>query len=278
MSISQTTWHTSADADWTHVAPADPEAVLAVNPGDLFHAKQGRSIARWCMGDGLVVYLKRHYRESRFRGWLAAFTRQPSWSAAQQEYNRLKRASAEGFTVPRAVAVGVGIGPAGRLRGYLAVEELHGMKALHELIPQAQAQMPAGKFAIWKRGVIAELARVARTLHERRYFHKDLYLCHFFAAERSIASPPHDWTGQLPLIDLHRFARHAITWRWWQLKDLAQLLYSTNVAGISARDRIRFWRHYAGPNRNRGMGWLVRRLVLVRWKNYRGHNELRRAA
>jgi heptose I phosphotransferase len=273
-----TTWHVQADPDWKKVVPADPEAVLALESRDRFHAKQGRSIARWSPSPNLTVYLKRHYQESWWRGWLSALTRRPNSSAAWQEHQRLRRAAAEGFVVPRPVAVGVGIGPNIQLRGYLAVEELYGMLPLHELIPLAQARLPATRFAEWKRGLLGELARIAKLLHDRRYFHKDFYLCHFYAAESSIAQPSHDWTGRLAMIDLHRFARHPLTWRWWQLKDLAQLLYSTHVAGITAKDRVRFWKLYAGPGRNCGIGPWVRRLILVRWNNYRGHNQIRHAA
>jgi heptose I phosphotransferase len=80
------------------------------------------------------------------------------------------------------------------------------------------------------------------------------------------------------MIDLHRLRRHPLTHPWWQLKDLAQLLYSSDVAGVTARDRLRYWRLYAGRDRHAGVWPLVRRLILVRWNNYRGHNLQRQLA
>jgi hypothetical protein len=49
------------------------------------------------------------------------------------------------------------------------------------------------------------------------------------------------------MIDLHRFGRFPLTWPVRQGKDLAQLLFSTfDVPGITAGDRVRFWKHYRG--------------------------------
>ena len=100
-------------------------------------------------------------------------------------------------------------------------------------------------FARWKRGLVAELARLTRELHRRKTFHQDLYLCHFYVARADVLAPPADWHGRVTMIDFHRLARHRIGWAWWQAKDLGQLLYSTfAVPGVTARDRARFWKRY----------------------------------
>jgi heptose I phosphotransferase len=209
---------------------------------------------------------------------LSLVTQSPRWSAAWQEHDHLRWAESVGLPVPRAVAVGTCRGPGTQLRGYLAIEELAGQQALHEVIRTAAAIQSPKDFANWKRGLIAELSRLCRELHGRRRFHRDLYLCHFFVPSRYAIVAPRDWRGQVAMIDLHRLAHHRFVWRWWQLKDLAQLLYSSDVPGITARDRLRFWKLYAGPGRRRGLGPWLRRLILVRWNNYRGHNVGRRKA
>jgi heptose I phosphotransferase len=235
-------WADFAGPDWA-------DRVMQVQVADRFHAKQGRTIARWTLHAGgrrLVVYLKRHYRLPWHAGLLALVRPDGRWSPALQEWDHLEWARAEGLPAPRAVAGGEYIGPWGRLQSFLAVEELTGMIALHEAIPAAAAALDPATFARWKRGLVAEMASVTLALHRRRAFHKDLYLCHFYIAEEDTRQTP-DWRGRVRIIDLHRLARHPWTWRWWRVKDLAQLLYSSHVPGVTARDRLHFWRAYLRP-------------------------------
>jgi heptose I phosphotransferase len=261
--------------DWARFAGADwPERIMEVAVTDRFHAKQGRSTGRWVLqagGERLGVYLKRHYVLPRWRGLLAALWPAAGWSPALEEWDHLEWARREGMPVPAAVAAAEYVGPWGRLRSVLAVEELTGMLPLHEAIPAAAAALPPPDFLRWKRGLVAEVARLARALHDRRRFHKDLYLCHFYVLEGDTRTVP-AWAGRVHLIDLHRLARHPWTWRVWQAKDLAQLLYSSEVAGVDPRDRLRFWRLYLGPGRRSRVGRWLRRAVLFKASRYRRHN------
>lgn len=264
-------------ADWARFAGTDwPERIMALPVTDRFHAKQGRSIGRWIIdrdGERLSVYLKRHYRLPWWNGLLAALWPGGGWSPALQEWRHLQWASAAGIPVPRAVAAAEYIGPWGRLQSILAVEELAGMLALHEAIPLAQERLRPGDFRRWKAGLCREMARLTRALHDRRRFHKDLYLCHFYIAEADIAGGgPAEWRGRVHIIDLHRLSHHAWGWRIWQAKDLGQLLYSSEVAGVDARDRLRFWQAYGG-----GPSWM-RRWILFKWRRYRRHNNRKKAS
>jgi len=173
--------------------------------------------------------------------------------------------------VPRVVATGEFIGPWCRLRSFLAVEELAGMLPLEEAIPLASRQLPPDTFRLWKRTLVRELARLTHLLHDRRTFHKDLYLCHFYIARSDIARLP-EWRGRVFLIDLHRLTHHPWTWWWWQIKDLAQLLYSTDIEGIDDRDRLYFWRDYRGPGPWRSARAWLRWGVLFKWRHYCRHN------
>jgi heptose I phosphotransferase len=194
-------------------------------------------------------------------------------SPAFVEWKHLEWARQQGVPVPRVVAAGEFIGPRMQLRSFLAVEELTDMLPLHEAIPLASRQLPPDVFRAWKRGLVRELARLARLLHDRRTFHKDLYLCHFYIAQGDITSTPvADWRGRVFLIDLHRLTHHPWTWWWWQIKDLAQLLYSTEVEGIDDRDRLYFWRDYRGPGPWRNARRWLRWGVLFKWRRYRRHN------
>lgn len=268
-------------SDWRNFAGADwAECIMDVAVTDRFHAKQGRSTGRWVLHTGgarLAVYLKRHYHLPRWRGLLAALWPWAAWSPAFQEWDHLQWAQSQGIPVPAAVAAGEYRGPWGKLQSVLAVEELTGMLPLHEAIPLASRQLAPADFARWKRGLIAEMARLVAMLHGRRAFHKDLYLCHFYVLADDI---PHlgNWPGRVTMIDLHRLARHSWTWRIWQLKDLAQLLYSSEVEGVTARDRLRFWHAYMdGARRSLAARWL-RWAVVLKGNRYRQHNDRRRLA
>ncbi|HZV04574.1 MAG TPA: lipopolysaccharide kinase InaA family protein [Gemmataceae bacterium] len=275
--------------DWPRFAGANwADRIMDVAVTDRFHAKQGRSTGRWIVTgprdsqgptQRLSVYLKRHYELPRWRGWLATLWPWRNWSPAWQEWRQLKWARRQGVPVPQTVAVAEYIGPWGRLRSFLAVEELADMLSLQEAIPLAAVRQDARSFRQWKRGLAAEMARLTRMLHDRRCFHKDLYLCHFFIArEDTRGMPAEGWRGRLHLIDLHRLAHHPLSWRLWQTKDLAELLYSSEIIGMDARDRLAFWRAYRGEGPNRPRCPWIRRLILYRWQRYRRHNARDRQA
>jgi heptose I phosphotransferase len=265
-------WHRP---DWEQFAGSGwADRILTVAVTDRFHAKQGRSTGRWVLhGDGrrLAVYLKRHYRLPWCLGWLAALWPEADWSPALREWHHLERARRLGLPVPAAVAAGEFNGPWGRLQSFLAVEELTGMLPLHEAIPAAANHLAADDFDRWKRGLAVELARLARRLHDGRYFHKDLYLCHFYIPEEATRTHP-TWRECVHVIDLHRLGRHPWTWRVWQVKDLAQLAFSSEIDGVEGRDRLRFWRAYLGAVRQAHAARWLRRLVLFKWRRYGRHN------
>jgi heptose I phosphotransferase len=257
-----------AAADWRVFAGEDwQDRVMSEPVTDRLHEKQGRSIGRRVFVHGqaqLIVYLKRHYRLPFVSGLLAAFFPAQAWSPGLQEWHHLKWAASKGFPVPRPVAAGQMLGPRFRLQGFLAVEELTGMLPLHEAIPLAATRLEPAAFATWKRGLTAELARLAHELHRRLVFHKDLYFCHFYIPEEFTRTTPGNWQNRVVMIDLHRLARHLVLGVWWQAKDLAQLLHSSEVPGVTARDRLRFWKYYCRlGNRSRSGSVLVR---LLKWK------------
>ena len=146
-------------------------------------------------------------------------------------------ALAQGLPVPRVVAVGEFLGPWGAMQSFLAIEELSGMISLNQAIPLAARQLSPLVFRAWKKGLIREIARLARFLHDHHAFHKDFYLCHFFIARADTTYVP-EWTDRVFMIDFHRLAHHPYTRAFWISKDLGQLLYSSDVEGIDARDRL----------------------------------------
>jgi heptose I phosphotransferase len=260
--------------DWRDYVGVDwGDQILQTHLTDDFHAKQGRSTGRWVLrhaGRDLAVYLKRHYRLPWWQGLVAMLWPGGDWSPALRELRHLEWARAQGLPVPRVVAAGEYLRPFGRLQSFLAVEELTGMLALHQAIPEAARHLPPLTFRRWKAGLAREMARLTRFLHDRHYFHKDLYLCHFYVPLADTRAVP-VWPGRVHMIDFHRLGHHPWTSPWWRIKDLGQLLYSSAIEGVDARDRLRFWRCYLGPSRrprSRWLTWCVRR----RGARYEQHN------
>jgi heptose I phosphotransferase len=188
-----------------------------------------------------------------------------------REWRHLEWARRHGLPVPEAVAAGEFIGPWGRLQSFLAVKELTDMVPLHLAIPSAEQLLAPKQFQAWKRRLISEIACLARNLHAQYRFHKDFYLCHFYVP-RELVERASSWSDQVHLIDLHRLKRHRLTWRFWQIKDLAQLLYSSEIVGVDDRDRLRFWRAYLRDERGSWLAELLRRCVVLKWRRYRRHN------
>ena len=270
--------------DWPRFAGTDwADTIMSVPVTDRLHQKQGRAIARWTLSDPdgqtLVVFLKRHYELPASAGLLAKLLPRRAWRPGLSECEHLAWAEREGLPVPRAVAAGEFRGPGLKIRSFLAIEELTDQLPLHEAVPQAFATLGEADFDRWKRGLFAELARLARELHRRRYFHKDLYFCHFYVPDADTRTVPESWRGRVAMIDLHRLARHRLGWQWYVVKDLAQLLYSSHVPGVTDDDRERFWADYRGGdwgNVSPPPQWLK---GLVRWKagRYQRHHDRKTA-
>src|SRR6185312_14150209 len=96
------------------LVPADLDAtVMSLETADRFHAKQGRSTARYVFHGPtgpLPVYLKRHYRLP-WRSRVAALLRPAGrHSPAAAEWAHLERVRRMGVAVPEVVAAGETIG------------------------------------------------------------------------------------------------------------------------------------------------------------------------
>jgi heptose I phosphotransferase len=265
--------------------------VMTLESGDRFHAKQGRSTARFVFHGGeqlgrvsnssngtdrsLAVYLKRHYRLPWSSRLAALLHPAGNYSDAAAEWAHLEQVRELGIEVPDSIAAGERIGPRARLTSFLMVAELRG-GAVNELLPVLCVQLDAHAFTRLKRRVIAESARIAARLHMARVFHKDLYLCHFYLDRDRFEEDKEN--ARLVLIDLHRLAKHTLFPDWWRWKDLGQFLFSTHdVAGLTEHDRLRFWILYS---RLAGLRWRRLQLYIARLRaaRYRTHNRNARQA
>jgi heptose I phosphotransferase len=269
--VRGTRW-TWLDERYRAALPADlDETVMTLESRDRYHAKQGRSTARFVFhgpGGPVPVYLKRHDRLP-WPARLAALV-DPSGrhTPGAAEFAHLNRARKLGLAVPEVVAAGERIGPWGGLQSFLMVAELTGSLPLNEAIPALKDRLDRTSFETLKRGLAREMAEIAATLHRARVFHKDLYLCHFFLDIARFDKPG----ARLALIDLHRLAEHRIWPDRWRCKDLGQLLFSTDgVPGLNARDALRFWVHYRRMAGLKQPRWQAR-MVSMKAARYRRHN------
>lgn len=239
-------WREWRSAVWdAAIGSMSAEQLMAQRVTNDYHAKQGRSTGRWVLpaDPSLQVYLKRHYQlplRTRLLAWLFPFAR---WSPGWGELQSLRWAATQGIPVPEPLAAGERTGPGLSLQSFLVVRELTGCLPLHEAIPLAADVLPPDRFANWKRQLVRELVRLVRRLHSRHRFHRDLYLCHFFVPRSSVeaGSVPQ---GSVFLIDFHRLCYSPLLGVRWLVKDLAELLYSSQLPGVTARDRLRFFRLY----------------------------------
>jgi hypothetical protein len=263
-------------ADWPELVGDNwAHEIWNANLTDRLHVKQGRDIARWTVknsGRQLAVFVKRHHRHPAWRALLAGLWQKKGGSDAAREWHHLQTVSRLGIPTPRPVACAEWR-HFGRMRSVLVLEELDGMIPLHEAIPLASRTLSAAAFQNWKRGLIGEMVRMIRLLHDRRLFHRDLYLCHFYLAQDDVAEIPGGWRGRIFMIDFHRLRHRRNSTFLGQVKDLGQLLYSAAVPGVTPRDLVRFWRVYHADRRGHR---LLRWLIVRKARGYDGHNSRRR--
>ncbi len=133
-------------------------------------------------------------------------------------------------------------------RSFLLTKALLDTQSLEDFCRSWQVSPPPFKL---KKELIAEIARIARRLHQNNYYHRDFYLCHFLLQCDHEGIPSNVEHPTLYLIDLHRMRHAKILNKRWQVKDLASLLFSALDVGITQRDVLRFLRIYTDqPLRN----------------------------
>ena len=273
--------------EWAEYAGADWLAgIMTVSATDREHRKQGRAIGRWTLKHParppLVVFLKRHFDLPVLHRLLSRLLPSRAWSPGLQEWQHLAWAKESGLPVPEVLAGGELRGSGLGLQSFLVLKELDRQEPLHIALPMAQAKLTAEEFTTWKHGLMVELARLCRELHRRHHYHKDLYYCHFYVHSADIESVPDNWTNRVTMIDFHRLQKHRLVRPWHLVKDLAQLLYSSDVPGMTDADRQLFWLEYRSGNwgtTTPPAQWLVRwiRLKAARYQAHHDRKHTRRS-
>ncbi len=254
----------SDDLDQSSIAPAADlyQAIAMTEPIDQFVSKQGRTTGRYRLPSNqgeLNVFIKKYYHAPWWSRLLPA-----QFSEGMKERENLRLASELGIRVPRVIAAGAD--PQHKCKSFLVVEELSGYQPLDEFIPFRFSGKLNPETLELKLQLIEGVADIARRLHSARLYHQDFYLCHFFIKETPEASAPFD----LVLIDLTRLIYS--TRGRWRVKDLGQLLFSSDFPQIDDLDRLHFMKSYLqSPRMDARLRRLARSVSFKAWF-YRRHN------
>ena len=165
---------------------------------------------------------------------------------ARNEWNALLRFHAAGIATMVPGALGESRG-----HSFLVTQAIEGCDKLSHWM-DAHLVQPRVEDLRTARGLIAEIATIARTMHGEGMHHQDFYLTHLLA-------PKDDVRAGLYVIDLGRVRRHAQLSRRWIVKDLAQLNYSATHA--TPADRLRFMTAYLGRPVDAADRPLIRRVL-----------------
>lgn len=199
--------------------------------GECFRQQKGRLTQRVII-EGQSYFIKQHAGV----GWKEIIKNlvQLRWPVlgAKEEWLALQTLQSLGVSVPRPIAFERrGLNPATQ-QSYILMEDLTPARSLEDIGKTWAKTKPTFAF---KQILIAEVARIARLMHENGMNHRDFYICHFLLTAHPF---------RLSLIDLHRTQIRRLTPERWIIKDLAGIYFSSMDIGLTERDRLRFMKAY----------------------------------
>ncbi|EWC42263.1 lipopolysaccharide core heptose(I) kinase RfaP [Pseudomonas stutzeri] len=215
----------------------DPFVEVERLQGQVYRELEGRRTLRTEV-DGRGYFVKIH----RGIGWAEIaknlLTAKLPVLGAGQEWRAIQRLHEAGVPTMTAVAYGErGANPATQ-HSFIITEELAPTVSLEDFSANWREQPPQPAL---KRALIAEVARMAGTMHRAGVNHRDFYICHFLLhTDKPVTADQF----LLSLIDLHRAQTRTRTPRRWRDKDLAGLYFSALGIGLSRRDKLRFLQGY----------------------------------
>ena len=215
----------------------DPFVEVERLDGQVYRELEGRRTLRTEV-EGQGYFVKIH----RGIGWgeiaKNLLTAKAPVLGAGQEWRAIQRLHEVGVPTMTAVAYGErGANPASQ-HSFIITEELAPAVSLEDFTANWLEQPPAPSL---KRALIAEVARMAGTMHRAGVNHRDFYICHFLLhTDKPVTASDF----RLSLIDLHRAQVRATTPPRWRNKDLAGLYFSALEIGLTRGDKLRFLREY----------------------------------
>ncbi|MFW5431473.1 MAG: lipopolysaccharide core heptose(I) kinase RfaP [Methylophilaceae bacterium] len=203
-------------------------------PGKAFRDVPGRKTSQVELL-GKSYFIKQHFGV----GWGEILKNLVSFKkpilGAMTEVKAIQKVTSIGIATTPLVAYGQrGVNPA-KLQSFILTEDLGDITSLEDLCADWKENPPDASF---KRRVIVAAATVAKKIHEAGVNHRDFYLCHLCLDNSDTSNI------NLYLIDLHRVLIHSSPSNKANMKDVAALYFSSMDVGLTARDYLRFKRHY----------------------------------
>ncbi len=183
-----------------------------------------------------TLFLKRYNHPPVMVQLKTWFTGHGKKSLGFLEYETSEKLKDEGINTPKTIAYGDQWGSLFEKRSFFITEKIPNAEALERKLPDYfQEKLTQGNLRK-RKDFISSLAFFIRKFHETEYRHRDLYLCHIFYNDK----------GEFYLIDLARAFKPLIFKKRFQIKDIAQLYYSSPGSIFSYTDRMRFYLKYTG--------------------------------
>jgi heptose I phosphotransferase len=204
--------------------------------GELVKDHHGRrDILRLCVSEAdgpLILYVKRNWKPYRKDGLRSLLLRGRVCSLSRQEWENSRALAAVGLRTAELVACGEECGLLWEKFSFIITRSAEGSATLERFLETCTDRAV-------RRRVLDSLAGEVRRMHEAGLSTPDLFTRHVFVD--SDADPP-----QFCLIDMARLERRRRVPDRVRARDLAALNITAPLRHVSARERIRFLRAYAG--------------------------------
>jgi tRNA A-37 threonylcarbamoyl transferase component Bud32 len=211
-------------------------------------------------GRPLVLFLKRSWKPYKKDGIASVFRRGRVWSISRREWENSRRLAAAGLKTAELVAYGEDCGPLWEKFSFILTEAADGAQTVEQFLRECRDRAR-------RRRVFDALASHIRRMHDAGLATPDLFTRHLFVEDG--AEP-----AQFCLIDMARLDRGQPLPARLRARDLAALNITAPLRSVSAQERVRFLRMYAG-RMDKPFARQIRRRVehLLQRKKYRRFHE-----
>ncbi len=187
----------------------------------------------------VTLFLKRYDAPPigvQLKNWLASRGRK---SCSSIEFETAQQLIEAGINTPKTIAHGTQWGTIFEKRSFIITEKIPDAEALERKLPDYFNGHETVENLKQQRQFITWLAGFIRKFHETNFRHRDLYLSHIFYSDND----------NFYLIDLARAFQPLFFNRRFQIKDIAQIYYSSPGKYFSRTDRMRFYINYTGQQK-----------------------------